>query len=114
VDVFFRRGRRDIFAVLGIGLLLLVPLVLEIAPASSGPRVINEGEIIYNVPKDSIPAITNPLFSTAEEAQEEMNPEEQVLGIHLKGESRAYPVAILSAHEIVNDTVGGIPLAVTW
>lgn len=107
-------GRRTVFAALGIGLFLLVPLVLGIGRASSGPRVVNEEEISDSVPKDAIPAITNPQFSTAAEAQKEMNAEEQVLGIHLKGESRAYPIAILSAHEIVNDTVGGMPIAVTW
>ncbi len=107
-------GRKTIFAVLGIGVLLAVFWALEGTPASSGPRVVNEAEITYNVPKDAIPAISSPQFSTAEQAQEEMNPEEQVLGIRLKGETKAYPIAILSAHEIVNDTVGGIPLAVTW
>ena len=32
----------------------------------------------------------------------------------IAGESRAYPVSILSRHEIVNDKLGGVPIAVTW
>ena len=110
----FQMERRTILAAMGTALLLAVFFILGVTPASSGPRVVNEDEISYNVPKDAIPAITNPQFSTAAEAQEEMSPEEQVLGIQLNGESRAYPIAMLSVHEIVNDTIGSTPLAVTW
>jgi hypothetical protein len=37
-----------------------------------------------------------------------------VIGLEINGESRAYPLRILSAHEIVNDKVGGKPVAVTY
>ena len=43
-----------------------------------------------------------------------MRPNEQVLGLSLNGEDRAYPITTLSRHEIVNDVVGGVPVAVTW
>ena len=36
------------------------------------------------------------------------------VGVEYGGDSRAYPVPTLSRHEIVNDKVGGIPIAVTW
>ena len=39
---------------------------------------------------------------------------EQVLGLSVNGEHRAYPIPMLSRHEIVNDVVGGVPVAVTW
>jgi hypothetical protein len=39
---------------------------------------------------------------------------EQVLVVEVGGESRAYPVQVLTHHEIVNDTVAGVPLAVTY
>ena len=43
------------------------------------------------------------------------NPDDAlVLGLSINGDSRAYYVPSLSAVEIVNDTVGGQPLAVTW
>ena len=37
-----------------------------------------------------------------------------MLGISIDGEHKAYPVTMLSRHEIVNDVVGGEPVAVTW
>ena len=43
-----------------------------------------------------------------------MRPEELVIGLSINGDSRAYPINILSRHEIVNDVVGGKPVAVTW
>jgi hypothetical protein len=43
-----------------------------------------------------------------------MSPEEPVLGLVVNGESRAYSLWQLDAHEIVNDVVGGVPLAATW
>jgi hypothetical protein len=63
---------------------------------------------------DAIPAILDPEFVTAAESDEQMNPDEQVLGVSINGESRAYSIPMLSRHEIVNDTVGGVPIAVTW
>ena len=43
-----------------------------------------------------------------------MTPDELVLGLSINGESKAYSIPMLSSHEIVNDVVGGVPLAVTW
>ena len=63
---------------------------------------------------DAIPAILDPEFVTAAEADEQMNPDEQILGVSINGESRAYSIPMLSRHEIVNDVVGGVPIAVTW
>jgi hypothetical protein len=37
-----------------------------------------------------------------------------VISVHIGGEARAYPLRILIWHEIVNDTIGGTPIAVTW
>ena len=43
-----------------------------------------------------------------------MASDERVLGVSINGDHRAYPLNLLSRHEIVNDTVGGVPVAVTW
>ena len=43
-----------------------------------------------------------------------MDSYEPVLGVSLNGDHRAYSVRILSRHEIVNDVVGELPVAVTW
>lgn len=65
-------------------------------------------------PKDGIPAIDAPLFiPVAEETR--IEDEEPVITVELGGQTpRAYPVRYLMWHEIVNDTVGGVPVAVTF
>ena len=63
---------------------------------------------------DSIPAILEPDFVTAQVASDWMDSGEQVLGVSINGDHRAYSIPMLSRHEIVNDVVGGVPIAVTW
>lgn len=116
--------------VLGLGALLYVipgtPIYRllrteTVTVATSSDDTLQQGEaatrefkIVSLLPRDGIPAILNPTFVTVEEAAESMIPEELVLGVSFNGESRAYSVPFLSSHEIVNDTVGGVPVAVTW
>lgn len=63
--------------------------------------------------KDGIPALTNPSFLLAEEAGA-LPPESRVIGVVIDAEARAYPLSILMRHEIVNDRVGNVPVAVTY
>ncbi len=60
-----------------------------------------------------IPAVVDPRMVPASEA-EWMLPDERVFGVELGGEARAYPVRILSWHEMLNDTVGGQPVALSY
>jgi hypothetical protein len=64
-------------------------------------------------PKDGIPAILEPKFIRPEQADflEESDP---VIGMVVNGVAKAYPLKILNWHEVVNDTVNGIPIAVTF
>ena len=71
-------------------------------------------EIVTLLPPDAIPAIDNPRFVTAEEADRQLTLSDLVIGVSIDGEHRAYGAAFLSAHEIVNDTLGGRAIAVTW
>jgi len=64
-------------------------------------------------PKDGIPALSNPQFLSAT-AVDYLKPEDRVIGIVYQDEARAYPLKILNHHEIVNDRIGDIPLAVTY
>lgn len=64
-------------------------------------------------PKDGIPAIDNPQFGSARQAKT-LAPQEPVISIEIDGEGRAYPLRIMIWHEIVNDMIGGVPVAVTW
>ena len=83
-------------------------------PDDSGNGAIRELEIVRLLGKDAIPAILEPKFVSASEAGYWMEPDEAVLGVSMGGEHKAYPVTMLSRHEIVNDVVGGKPVAVTW
>jgi len=64
-------------------------------------------------PKDGIPAILDPQFIAPDEATF-MDPEDPVIGVVINGRARAYPIKILNWHEVVNDTVEGAPIAVTF
>lgn len=70
-------------------------------------------DIVTVLPKDAIPAILSPSFEEGNNASW-IGSEDAVVGVEIEGDSRAYPVATLSRHEIVNDRVGGVPIAVTW
>ncbi len=98
--------------------LLLVLLATGVAAAQRPePKVHGtfDGDEMYTVlPPDAIPAISDPQFVTGEEAAAQMAADEPVLGIVHEGQARAYSLWHLDAHEIVNDSIAGTPLAVTW
>ena len=83
----------------------------SVRPASNSTRDL---KIITILGRDGIPAILDPVFGNRAEAASQMEPSERVIGVSINGEHRAYPLNLLSRHEIVNDTVGGKPIAVTW
>jgi hypothetical protein len=77
------------------------------------PATIPAEEILAGgPPRDGIPALDAPDRVPADEARWE--DDELVLGLHLGGESRAYPLAILVWHELANDTLGGVPVLVSY
>lgn len=78
-----------------------------------GDALVNPADIHRGgPPKDGIPAIDRPKFVAADAAR--MKPGERILGVARNGEAKAYPVRILNWHEVVNDAVGGKPVAVTY
>lgn len=64
-------------------------------------------------PKDGIPAILKPEFIHPGQASF-LDPDDSIIGIDLAGEVRAYPIKILNWHEVVNDTINGVPIVVTF
>ena len=82
--------------------------------AAAPPSNERNFEIITLLPKDGIPAIDDPMFISADEADLQYEPGELVIGVNFEGDARAYSIPTLSNHEIVNDTVGGRKIAVTW
>ncbi len=64
-------------------------------------------------PRDGIPAINQPAFEQAA-ATENLADTEPVIGVMIDHQAKAYPLRVLIWHEIVNDIVGGVPVAVTY
>jgi hypothetical protein len=64
-------------------------------------------------PPDGIPAIDEPLFLATDDVGF-LDDEEPVVVVELDGDARAYPLQIMTWHEIVNDTIAGVPVTVTY
>jgi len=75
--------------------------------------VVYEEIVSGGPPKDGIPAIDHPSFAAVADARG-LASAEPVISVAIGGEARAYPLRVMIWHEIVNDTVGGMPIAVTW
>ena len=75
-----------------LGLLLFILATVSLASA-------------WNLDKHSIPV--DEIMSGGPE-------KEQVIGVNLNGEARAYPLRIMSWHELVNDRIGDLPILVSW
>ena len=75
-----------------LGLLLFILATVSLASA-------------WNLDKHSIPV---------DEIMSGGPQKEQVIGVNLNGEARAYPLRIMSWHELVNDRIGDLPILVSW
>lgn len=86
----------------------------SLSSARSPSPLVDPREIISGgPPPDGIPPIDRPRFERPSEI-EWLVPNEPVIAIDLAGDARAYPAQIMVWHEIVNDTVGGVPVTVTY
>ncbi len=73
------------------------------------------GEVMSGGPgKDGIPAIDQPAYESLADARAWLSPRAPVISLDLGGSARAYPLAILTWHEIVNDTLNGTPVLVSF
>ncbi len=78
-------------------------------------RVVDLSELKpAGVGKDGIPAIDRPRFVPPRIADNWLRPREPVIAVHIGRRSKAYPLQILIWHEIVNDQIGDVPIAVTF
>ena len=77
-------------------------------------RTVELHEIFPVLPRDGIRAIFEPNFDSIAAANDWLAYDEPVISVEFNGTARAYPLKILTWHEIVNDTVGGEPLVVTY
>jgi hypothetical protein len=89
------------------------PPLATSAPPGRAPLV-DPGDIVSGgPPPDGIPPVDRPRFQAAG-AVDWLAAAEPVAVVELAGEAKAYPLQILVWHEIVNDSVGGVPVAVTY
>ncbi len=79
-----------------------------------GIRIVDLNEIGQGAVRDAIPALSGPLYVPLAEATTYYDDGTPVVQVNVNGDVRGYPLEILTWHEIVNDVVGGIPVAVTF
>ncbi|MCH7906360.1 MAG: DUF3179 domain-containing protein [Chloroflexi bacterium] len=79
-----------------------------------GDREIGYAQYRPAVPRDSITPIYVPRIRAPDDLQIPLTPEELVLGVEIDGESRAYPIGLMRFREMANDTLGGVPILVSW
>ena len=83
-------------------------------PALEGAITVDPTEIVWGgVDPDGIPDIRDPKMLAPDEA-DFLDEDERVFGVSINGDVRAYPLRIINAHEMVNDTVGGEPISLAW
>jgi hypothetical protein len=99
-----------------VGVLPQGPSALETSSAAEfPPPLVDPEEIISGgPPPDGIPPIEEPVFLPVVDALERLDPAEAVVALEIDGDARAYPVQVMIWHEIINDTVGGVPVSVTY
>ncbi len=99
------------------GFLVPVAVIASVRPSAawdySRHSIPVEDILSGGPPKDGIPALFEPEFAPARKA-DFMRGDEKVLGLEINGDARAYPLRILSHHELVNDLVSGEPILVSW
>lgn len=66
------------------------------------------------VARDSFPVLDHPNMATVKQARARLRDNDWVIGVAIKGEAKAYPIAVMGRHELANDTIGGHPAAVSW
>jgi len=90
-----------------------VPTAKETLKLPMDPGELESLAVSGGPPKDGIPSIDDPSFVGPDGAGF-LDPGDPVFGVALNGDVKAYPQKILVQHEIVNDRLGDLPVAVTY
>jgi hypothetical protein len=111
-----------------VGAVLIAPLFgrapshLHQAAFDLAAPLVPRDLIVRAMNRDGVMALTEPAMIDAsevdrrnhEEHSKMLVPDDRVIGIEIAGEARAYPLWLMRWHEVVNDVVGGEPIAVTY
>lgn len=62
---------------------------------------------------DGIPSLDNPKLIAAQEA-DYLQDDDLVFGVEINGDARAYPLRIMGWHEMFNEVIGGVPVALAY
>jgi Protein of unknown function (DUF3179) len=92
------------------------PRGFDLSTNAGRPAVpgIRRRDLVPVVAPDQIPAILHPRFDSARATSRLLQSIDPVLGVSFHGDARAYPTEVLALHEVVDDVVGGRPVAITW
>jgi carotenoid cleavage dioxygenase-like enzyme len=96
-------------------LMALAAIVLSLGVLTSTLVAQDEPEpdgVTVLLPRGGIPAVFEPTFVTAAEA--DIPDDAWVLGVAIDGNAHAYSLNLLNHHEVVNDHFGDLPVAAVW
>ena len=98
--------RKSLMALLAAGVLAAIAAATAAAPPFG----------FQAVPRDAFPVFDDPKMLSAAEAEKQdvIFDRDVVIGVAHNGEAKAYPITIMGVHELGNDTIGGVPIAVSW
>lgn len=77
-------------------------------------RIIPLSELQVVLPRNSFPTIDFPTFTGRKEGLQNFYEKEPVIAVAIKGNAKAYPLNMLTTHEISNDTLSGVPILATY
>ena len=81
-------------------------------------RIIDTDELLIGIfapdPRDVILPIDNPIFVDVAQMGDRLQPQEPGAVVEIDGDARFYPLRIMTQHEIVNDEIADVPVAVTY
>ena len=96
--------------------LVLASLLASIVGAEELEKTVTGGEVFHGVlqyrAKDAKLALVRPAFISATQAS--LPAGVSVVGVSVNGEHRAYPLYVRKNHQVVNDQLGGVPIAASW
>lgn len=99
-------------------ILILIGLIVTSTTAQGlfSKKKKEEGIGVQVLPKDSFPVLNNPKFVDISYAEKKkyVSDNDAVIGVAIDGVAKAYQIKVMGIHELANDIIAGIPIAVTW